>query len=293
MDAQFPVLGALDRRLNAHRPDLADIRLAGRVEAARFVEGRPAHVGAALVDLRREPRPDCGVDTQLLRGEDVLVFDETDGWAWVQSAFDGYVGWTSAGALSPGRSRATHEVRAPRTFAYPGPDLKFPHLDALSMGSRVEVTGEAETRGTRYALLAGGEAVIARHLRPLGETDRDYVAVAEEFLWTPYLWGGTSGFGLDCSGLVHLAMRMCGVAVLRDSDMQAATIGDPFDPGREYENLRRGDLVFWRGHIAIAQGEGILLHANGYTMQVTSEPVGQALDRIERMFERPIGFRRP
>lgn len=293
MEMRFPVLSPLDRRLNAFRPDLADARLQGRVEASRFVEGRPAHVVAPTADLRRDPRPDCGLDHQLLRSDDVLVFDEAEGWAWVQAVADGYVGWTAAEGLAAGRAKVTHVVCVPRTFVYSGPDMKFPGPEPLSMGSGVEVTGEAETRGTRYALLAGGGAMIARHLRSASGHAGDYVEVARAFLGTPYLWGGTSGFGLDCSGLIHLAMRMCGRTVLRDSDMQAASIGQPVDPGENFSNLRRGDLAFWRGHVGIVDDGGMLLHANGHTMLTNLEPLDLAVQRIERLYERPIGFRRP
>jgi len=184
-------------------------------------------------------------------------------------------------------------VHVPRTFAYAGPDLKLPAYRALSMGSAVCVTGEAETRATPYAILDTGEALFARHLRPVGEHDADYVAVARKFLATPYLWAGATGFGLDCSGIIQLAMRMCGRTILRDSDMQAATLGEEIDPGADLAGLRRGDLVFWRGHVGMVEGDGNLLHANGYTMDVTSEPLDQAIRRIEKLFEKPIGYRRP
>ena len=289
----FPTLDPLDRRLNVRRDDLADIRLKGRVEAGRFTEGRPAHVVAPLADLRREPRPDCGLDHQLLCGEGVLVFDEENGWAWVQARYDGYVGWTSSDALEAGESRPTHVIVVPRTFVYPGPDLRFPALRSLAMGSRLELVGEAETRGTAYSLLPGREAVISRHLRPVGEVSADPVEVALQFLHTPYLWGGASGFGLDCSGLVHLAMRMCGTLVLRDSDMQAASIGEPVEPGAGYRDLRHGDLAFWRGHVGFVDRDLNLLHASGHSMQVTLEPLAEAVERIARLYQQPLGFRRP
>ena len=190
-------------------------------------------------------------------------------------------------------SAPTHLVAAPRSFVYPGPDLKLPRSGELSMGSAVAVTGYAETRGTRYALLSSGEAIIAGHLRPAGDAAPDYVAVAEAFLNTPYLWGGVSGFGIDCSGLVQLSMRMAGRAVLRDTDMQAESIGEPIHPGAGFSGLRRGDLVFWKGHVAIMTDADNMIHANGHTMLVSRERLSDAIDRIGYLYGGPTGFRRP
>ncbi len=286
-------LTAQDPRLLAFRADLADARLEGTVEAARFVAGRPARIAVAVANVRKAPGADSGVNTQFLFGDDVLVFENEDGWAWIQGERDGYVGYLAASALEPRGAAPTHIVSVPRTFVYPGPDLRFPPSGQLSMGSSVSVTGSAETRGTAYATLASGEAVIARHLRPAGDHAADYVGVAEEFLGTPYLWGGASGFGIDCSGLVQLSMRMAGRDVLRDSDMQAAALGDPFEPGADFSGLRRGDLVFWKGHVAIMTDGETMIHANGHTMLVSREGLREAVDRIGYLYGGPTGFRRP
>ncbi|MGN6307270.1 MAG: C40 family peptidase [Mesorhizobium sp.] len=282
-----------DRRLHAFRTDLADKRLEGEVEAARFVTGRPARIAVPVADVRREPRPDSGIDTQFLFGDDVTVFDEAAGFAWVQGARDGYVGYVAASALTGRDYAPTHLVSVPRTFLYPGPDLRFPRGETLSMGSALTVAGTAETRGTTYALLPSGEAVVAGHLTPLGENAADYVAVAEQFENTPYLWGGVSGFGIDCSGLVQLAMRMAGRDVLRDSDMQANGLGAPLDPGEDHAGLRRGDLVFWKGHVAIMLDADTMIHANGHTMLVSREGLREAVQRIGYLYGGPTGFRRP
>ncbi|MCO5160845.1 MAG: NlpC/P60 family protein [Mesorhizobium sp.] len=279
----------LDRRLNAFREDLADKRLEGRVEAPSFVAGSPAHVRVPVLDMRRTPSLEAGIDTQLLSGQDVLVFDENEGFAWIQSVSDGYVGYVGSNGLAEGASKATHLVSAARTFVYPAPDLKSAPTSALSMGSLVQVVGFEERRGTNYAVLPSGEAVIAGHLRDVAQRDPDYVAVAERLIHTPYLWGGASAFGIDCSGLVQLSMRMSGKTVLRDSDMQAATIGDPIGP----DQLKRGDLAFWKGHVAIVTDPETIIHANGHTMTVALEPLANAVSRISYLYGQPTGYRRP
>lgn len=261
--------------------------------AERFVTGRPARIAAPVADVRKAARADAGVNTQLLCGDDVLVFDEADGFAWLQAERDGYVGYVASTDIVARDAEPTHVVTALRTFVYPGADMKFPRSRALSIGSRVAVAGYAETRGTRYALLASGEALVTQHLAPLDTTVDDYVSVAESLIETPYLWGGFSAFGIDCSGLVQLSMRMAGRDVLRDSDMQEATLGTPVDAGADFSLLQRGDLVFWKGHVAIMIDAQNMIHANGHTMTVAREGLREAIDRIGYLYGGPTSFRRP
>lgn len=284
---------ARDSRLHAFRPDLADARLQGEVVAERFVAGHSARISASVADVRKAPRPDSGLNTQLLFGDEVVVFEEAEGFAWLQAERDGYVGYVSSGDLAARGADPTHVVTALRTFVYPGPDMKFPRSGQLSIGSQVAVTGFAETRGTRYGLLPSGEAIVLQHLAPLGTTTDDFVAVAERLIDTPYLWGGFSAFGIDCSGLVQLSMRMTGRNVLRDSDMQEASLGMPVDAGADFSGLQRGDLVFWKGHVAIMTDAENMIHANGHTMTVAREGFRQAIDRIGYLYGGPTSFRRP
>ena len=279
----------LDRRLNAYRADLAEKSLEGQVDALRFVEGTPARINVPNAAMRPKPSLDSGIDTELLYGEPVSVLDCAEGWAWVKSGVDAYVGYVEETALAEAGPSPTHWVTAPRTYIYSEPDMKRPVVKQLAMGSRITVTGEAETRGTTYLLVDGG-AVIARHVGIVDvPVSDDYVSVAQRFLETPYLWGGRSGFGLDCSGLVQLCMMMTGKAVLRDTDMQRASIGHEI----EKQDLKRGDLVFWKGHVAMMQDAEVMIHSNGFTMDVARESLADAISRIVPMYGLPLAYRRP
>jgi cell wall-associated NlpC family hydrolase len=279
----------LDHRLHLYRSDLADIALRGQVEADAFVEPAKAKVIVPVADLRSRPDMVCGLDTQLLYGETVKVFERANGWAWIQSDCDSYVGYLPETVIAEDVTAPTHWVVTPRTFLYPEPDMKRPVRLALSMGSRVVVTGDAETRGTRYSLVAGGGAIIAAHLAPVGQAQaEDYVSIAAQFLHAPYLWGGRSAFGLDCSALVQLSMMMAGRNIPRDSDMQANMPGTDL----RREDLQRGDLVFWKGHVGLMEDDKTLLHSNGHTMSVARENIDAAIKRIGWLYGGPTGFRR-
>jgi len=201
----------LDRRLNAFRPDLAEASLKGRVEAERFVEGSSARVAVPVIALRPKPDLAAGIDTELLMGEEVTIFERRDGWCWVKALADGYVGYLPETAVRQGAAAPTHVVIPQRTFVYPEPELRKPHAAILSMGSLVHVVGTAEARGNHYVVLEDGTAIFAKHVQPIGDNrGGDFVDVALRFLETPYLWGGRSGLGIDCSGLVQLALSMTG-----------------------------------------------------------------------------------
>ena len=281
----------LDRRLNAFRADLADERLKGRVEAVRFVAGARARVNVPVLDVRGAPDGDAGLDTQLILGDEVDVFDEAGGFAWVQGGRDSYVGYVAAaGLVAPAPNPPTHVVAVSRTFLYAQADMKTPAIAALSLGSRLAIVGSAATRGTDYALTDTGAAVVAAHIRPMGEVFPDHVEVAQMLERTPYLWGGKSAFGIDCSGLVQLCQRMAGRSAPRDTDMQASALGQPLQNG---ERLQRGDLVFWKGHVAIMLDAKQAIHASGHAMMVVREKLEDAIARIAPFYGQPIGFRRP
>ncbi len=282
-------MSELDPRLNAFRADLADARLRGQVAAPRYVNHCAAQCVVAVADLRRAPRPDSPVDTQVLFGETVDVFEEAEGWCWVQAHSDGYVGYMADTALTGRIVAPTHIITAPRTFLYPGPDMKLPAEAALSIGSRISVSGEAETRGSHYLTLSNGGAVFAGHAAPLRQFFTDPVLLAERLIETPYLWGGRSGHGIDCSGLVQMAHALCGVQLQRDTGMQKNSAGSALPDGAD---LRRGDLVFWKGHVAVMADANSIIHASGSAMAVVREDFAEAVARIGRLYGEPTGYRR-
>lgn len=276
---------SFDRRITPARPDLADERLSGHVEADRYVTGALRRVIVPAASLRPEPRPDAPIDTQLLMGEEFTVFEEdAEGHSWGQSGWDGYVGYLPSEALSAPDPQPTHRVAVVRTFVYPGPSLKLPTEAWLSMNAQVAVLGIENG----YALLADGGWVHAGHLAPLDARDPDFVAVAEQFMHAPYLWGGRTSLGLDCSALVQMALMATGFAAPRDSDMQERQLGRPVAFDATLAGLSRGDLVFWKGHVAIMRDSTMMIHANGFHMAVAAEPLLQARDRIAAKSFGPI-----
>jgi hypothetical protein len=268
---------ALDPRITPARHDLAARHLAGIVEAQRFVEGKPYEIGAAQAPLRDAPSHEAGLLTEALQGERVTIYDiSRDGWAWGQLAGDGYVGFVPASALRAPGPPPTHKVSALRTFVFSGPSIKLAPMETLSFGCRLAVARVDEP----FAVTASGGHVPLLHLARIETMETDFVAVAERFLRTPYLWGGKTSLGVDCSGLLQLALTACGIPCPRDSDMQEQALGSALPRLHELRQLRRGDLLFWKGHVAIVRDKATLVHANAHHMEVAFEPVAPAITRI-------------
>lgn len=266
---------AADPRLTPARADLAAGHLEGAVKADRYVAGTTHVVADGIAPLRREPSSGAALDTQALKGERFTVYDRRNGWAWGQLATDGYVGWLPESALAESSVEPTHRVDALRTLAFPGPSIKLPPRDVLPMGALVAV----DRIDGSFAVTADGMYLPGRHVVALDAFAGDFVAIAEQFTTTPYLWGGKTALGIDCSGLVQISLAACGKPAPRDSDMQESALGSAL-PEQQWQNLRRGDLIFWKGHVAIVRDAETIVHANAFHMMTAIEPIREAIERI-------------
>jgi cell wall-associated NlpC family hydrolase len=270
------VTDQFDPRITPARDDIAAAILKEKISAPRYVDGTPKIIVRGRMALRAEPFSDSRQETELLFGTRFMVYQEAGGWAWGQSDYDGYVGYVHTIACDTARLAPGHRVCALATPLLPSPNIKKPPLDMLFMNAQVEIVG----RRDGFAELAPHGFVHESHLAPLNSFFPDWVGVAERYLDTPYVWGGITHAGMDCSGLVQTALKACGRNCPRDADMQEAQLGHTVTLAADLGGLKRGDLIFWDGHVGIMRDDKTLLHANAHHMCVASETLAGAVSRI-------------
>ena len=270
---------ALDRRVNAVRGDLADLSLAGVLFAPHYAKAQPMHCARGGAFLRESGSAGARAVSQLLFGETFHVLDVTGNWAWGFCEHDGYVGYVEADALAPEAVVATHHVIARLAPVFAQADIKTLVVDTLPAGARIAGTEEGDF------IITDRGAVHRRHVLPAGSFEEDWVAAAEWQIGQPYVWGGRGHGGIDCSGLVQLALCQAGIRVPRDSDLQRQSIGTPID---DNQPLQRGDVIFFPGHVGIMVDGTGMLHANAYWMTTLVEPLADVIGRLRPDHEQPV-----
>ena len=265
-----------DPRTTPARADLAAAHLKGKVEAPRFAEGALREVARGRVALRLEPSDASRMETELLFGERFTVYDFANGWAWGQSALDDYVGYVAASDLHDASDVPDHRVTAGLTPLLPAPDFKLPTRDMLPLNAKAKIV----SRDGRFARIAPDGFVFTGHLAPMDHQASHWVSVAERFRGVPYVWGGKTVAGVDCSGLIQSSLEAGGIAAPRDADMQELALGAAIAIPSDLSGLMRGDLVFWQDHVGVMLDATQLLHANAFYMAAAVEPLADAVRRI-------------
>lgn len=269
----------LDLRVNAYRPDLAAVSLRSRYQAGRYVKPQIYRCTAGRLPVYAARDLSGRMISELRYGEFADVYETTDGVTWLQNRTDQYVGYASAEGLSELVANPSHQINVLRTFLYSEADIKSPPLDGLMLGSMVDVVEQAGQGGDAMARLGPGGWVCMKHLAAIGPLEADYVTTAGRLLGAPYLWGGRSPLGVDCSGLVQFALNLADLECPRDSDMQEAAFGRPLEGDWQAHDYRRGDIVFFKGHVGIMTTASHIIHANAHHMQVAVEPLAELVAR--------------
>ena len=280
---------SFDPRVTPVRDDLVATHLRDRYPRANQASGQLRRATVSRATLSFGPDAAARRESELLFGEGFTVFDERDGWAWGQAARDHYVGWLPSDMLGPDLGAPTHEVVVPATYLYPEADLKSPAPVRLSLASLVVATGRREDN---FLEAAGGGWIHVNHVAPREVVESDYVSTGLSLVGVPYLWGGRSSDGMDCSGFIQVVLQRAGLMPPRDSDQQEAVVGTPFDNDDDLGKLRRDDILFFQGHVGIVLDGWRFLHASASNMTVSIQRLSNVVDHAKEAGTPPRAVRR-
>ena len=261
----------MDPRLTPANEIVACSTLKGKIKHTNFVEGKNYQINVPFVDLLGAP--DGKRNRQLIYGSKVKYFGETDGWAFIQNIYDSYVGYVPKNTIVSEKEK-THIVIVPLAYVFLEPNIKSRNIEMLPLAAKV--SGEIVKNGFLETELGW---MSVSQLKQKTELSKDPVEVSKLFQHAPYLWGGNTSLGIDCSGLIQVSLLLCGVDCPGDSDQQMNTLGHNLDIGSP---RKKGDILFWKGHVAWALNEKQILHANAYHMATVIEEANEAIERIEK-----------
>lgn len=268
----------LDLRITPFRRGIAAAHLKGVVEAQTYNEGKTVQIVVPELAIRSEPMITSGMESQALKGQIATCYGEENGFSLIQMQDDEYVGWVITQGISEKFTSTTHKITALKTYIYSDESIKSLPLAALTQGTSITIAHVGE----KFSRLFDGSYVFTPHIAPISAHATDWVQSALLYLNCPYLWGGKTSSGLDCSALVQLALATQGIKAPRDSDQQEAALGQEVAiQSGHMPKVQKGDLLFWKGHVAICLDENTILHANAHHMSVQKEPLLEALKRID------------
>ena len=234
--------------------------------------------------MKLEPFVNSPLETECLFGETVEVLDEDLDWVYCKLITDNYHGWVKKNNIAKFK-KATHRVFNIRTFIYNDADLKSNIALYLPMGANL-VVEKIYSEWAKIIYLVDERIKVgyvpAQHIVELQHKVSDWVAIAQSLEGTPYNWGGRDTIGLDCSALLQLTYQTYGQAIGRNTSDQVKLDKPIID---NISDLKRGCVIFWKGHVGIMINKVNCIHANAFHMKTVTEPLIDIICRMDKKLQ--------